>query len=328
MTDHVASVVKNLQKRNKLNSKDYVMDIASNDATLLNFYPKKINKVGIDPTAKKYKKYYKNINYCFPNFFSSKIIKSKLPNIKFKLITVLSMFYDLEKPNLFLKEVKELLHENGILLIEHADLLSILKKNIFDTFCHEHLEYYSSKVMIKMIEKNGMRVFDHKFNDINGGSSQYFICHKNAPHKEAKSVKNVLKMEKKYKLESINTHVNFFLKINKIKIKLKKIVDKVLSKKKTIHGYGASTKGNVLLQYFGFNNKQISYIADRNPAKYNKFTPGTKIKIISEERSRKMNPDYYLVLPWHFKKEIMIREKYIASKGTRFIFPMPAISIK
>ena len=130
MTEHVRNVVKNSSKITKLKKNDAVLDIASNDATLLNFYPKKINKVGIDPTAKKYKKYYKNINYCFPNFFSSKIIKSKLPNIKFKLITVLSMFYDLEKPNLFLKEVKELLHENGILLIEHADLLSILKKNI------------------------------------------------------------------------------------------------------------------------------------------------------------------------------------------------------
>ena len=328
MTDHVGSVVATLQKKIKLNPKDYVLDIASNDATLLNFYPKNINKVGIDPTAKKYKKYYKNINYYFPNFFSSKIINDRLPKVKFKLITVLSMFYDLEKPNSFLKEVKNILHKKGILLIQHADLLSILKKNMFDTFCHEHLEYYSSKVIIEMVKKNGMRVFDHKFNNINGGSSQYFICHEDASHKESRAIKSVLKIEEKYKLESVNTHINFFKKINEIKINLKKIINDYFNKNKVVHGYGASTKGNVLLQYFGFNNSLIPYIADRNPEKYNKFTPGTKIKIISEEKSRNLKPDYYLVLPWHFKKEILLREKIIASKGTKFIFPMPKITVK
>ena len=157
---------------------------------------------------------------------------------------------------------------------------------------------------------------------------RYYICHKKAPFIEARAIKSVLNKEKKYQLTSIKTYKKFYSKIQKIKINLTKIIQKLIAKKNIIHGYGASTKGNVLLQYFKITNNQISFIAERNPSKYNKYTPGTKIKIISEDKSRKMKPNYYLTLPWHFRKEILIREKNMIKKGTKFIFPMPSISIK
>jgi 2-polyprenyl-3-methyl-5-hydroxy-6-metoxy-1,4-benzoquinol methylase len=328
MTNHVQDVVNYMQELTKLKEKEYVLDIASNDGTLLNFYSKKNITVGIDPIINKHKKYYKNINYKLSNFFSFYSINAKLPKVKFKIITALSMFYDLEDPNSFLKDASKLLDKDGVLLIEHADLFSIVKNNIFDTFCHEHLEYYSSKIIINMVKKHNLRVFDHKFNNINGGSSQYYICHNNAKYKKKETVKNILNIEKKFKIDKIITFKTFFEKIHKIKKKLINKLTTLLEKDKIIHGYGASTKGNVLLQYFGINAEQIKFIADRNPLKFNKYTPGTCIKIISENDSRKLKPDFFLVLPWHFREEILQREKIMIKKGTKFIFPLPDLRIE
>lgn len=329
MTNHVKSVALNVSKKIKLNTGDAVLDIASNDGTLLNSYPNKgIIKVGIDPVINKYKQYYKKINYYFPNFFSANIIPKILKRKKFKIITTLSMFYDLPKPNDFLRDIKKILHKDGIFILEHADLYSIYKHNLFDTICHEHLEYYSSTVIFNMLAKHKLKIFDHKFNKINGGSSQYYICHKNSKFKtNLKRINKVRNLEKKSKLSNVTTFKNFYKKINIIKTKLNLKIDSIIKKDQIIHGYGASTKGNVLLQYLNINNQTVKYIAERNPKKYNKYTPGTKIKIISEKNSRLKNPDYYLVLPWHFKNEILNREKKIRSKGCKLIFPLPKLTV-
>tara|TARA_Y100000389_G_scaffold120331_1_gene117590 strand:- start:5932 stop:7155 length:1224 start_codon:yes stop_codon:yes gene_type:complete len=330
MTNHVETVIKDILSKINLNPNDAVLDIASNDGTLLKFYlNKSIIKVGIDPLIYKYKKYYKKINYSFSNFFSEKIIPKKLKIKKFKIITALSMFYDLPKPNIFLNDIKKILHKDGIFILEHADLYSIYKNNVFDTICHEHLEYYSSTVIFEMLKKHELEVFDHKFNNINGGSSQYHICHKNSKFKiNKKKIKKIIDLEKKIKISNVSTFKKFFKKIINTKIKLNSLIKKINKKNQIIHGYGASTKGNVLLQYLNIQNKTIEYIAERNPKKFNKFTPGTKIKIISEKDSRKKTPNYYLVLPWHFKNEILVREKKIRAKGCKFIFPLPKLTIE
>jgi hypothetical protein len=317
-----------LSKKSKLNSGDYVLDIASNDATLLNYYRKDVIKVGIDPLVNKYIKSYKNVNYKISDFFSADKILEKKINKKFKIITALSVFYDAENPNKFLSDVKSILRDDGIFMLEQADLLSIIKLKMFDTICHEHLYYYSTKVIINMTENNNLRVFDLKRNNINGGSTQYLICKKNSKYKtNNKIIKKILNEEKKLKLDKKKTYFNFIKEINNTKLRLKKLLSSLIINKKIIHGYGASTKGNVLLLYFGINQKHIKYISDRNPNKFNHYTPGTKIKIISEKKSRKLAPDYYLVLPWHFKKEILKRETKIRSKGCKFIFPLPSLKI-
>ncbi len=328
MSDHVKNVVKKIYKIAKIKNNDNVLDIASNDATLLKNYKKGIITWGIDPILKKYDSEYKKINFKIPNFFNHRLILKKKKNIKFKAISALAVFYDLDNPNIFIKGIKKILDKDGIFYLEFQDLMMILKKNMFDTICHEHLEYYSVSFINKLLKKYKLRIFDHFYNQINGGSSAYLICHEDSKYKtNFKKIKKVLSEEKKFGIEKISTYKNFKKRIENIKINLNSKIEKILSDKKTIHGYAASTKGNVLLQYFNLNNKKISYISDRNPKKAKLYTPGSNIKIISEKNSRKMRPDFYLVLAWHFKREILEREKTIRKKGTKFIFPLPKVQI-
>ena len=178
------------------------------------------------------------------------------------------------------------------------------------------------------MKKNKLRVFDIKNSRINGGSTRCFITHENSKYKtKIKKISKILKEEKKFKLEKKETFLRFFKKINFIKKNIMYLLNKIVKNKKIVHGYGASTKGNVLLQYFGVGSKHLSYIAERNPLKYNKFTPGTYIKIISEKKSRQLKPNYYFVLPWHFKNEIVLRETKMRNLGTKLIFPLPKLQI-
>ena len=328
MTKHVYNVVKILQKKTKIKKSENVLDIASNDGTLLNFYNNKITRWGIDPILNKFKKNYKNIDYKINDFFNYKSIFKKNKDIKFKLITALSVFYDLKNPNTFLHGIKKLLDKNGVFYLEFQDLLKIVKNNMFDTICHEHLEYYSVTFMNDILKKHDLRIFDHSYNEINGGSSSYFICHKDSIFKtNEKKIKKILLNEKKNKIHEKKTYRKFKKRIDERKKELNSLIINLNNNNKTIHGYAASTKGNVLLQYFALNNKKINFISDRNPMKRNLFTPGSKIKIISEKLSRSMNPNYYLVLAWHFKKEILKREKKARMRGTKFIFPLPDLKV-
>ena len=327
MSLHVKKITKILSKKVNLKKNDFVLDIASNDGTLLNYYNRNIKTFGIDPVLDKYKLYYKNIDYKKNDFFNKNAIKSKTKN-KFKIITALSVFYDLNNPNKFLKDVHDILDENGLFLLEFADLASLIKLNMFDTICHEHAEYYSTKVLIKMFEKNNLRLLQINKNDINGASKQFLLSKKNSKFKSNnKNIINILKEEKLLKLDDPKMYSKFFTKIKKIGKELKTFLDRQIKKNKVIHGYGASTKGNTLLQFFKIGQRQISFISDRNPDKYGLKTPGTNITIISEKKSRSLKPDFYLVLPWHFKKEILKREIRIRKKGTRFIFPLPKLTI-
>lgn len=329
MTNHLQKTAKMLSTRTNLKKNDYVLDIASNDGTLLNTYSKNIKKVGVDPIIHKFKKFYKNIDYPINDFFSFKSIQKKKINKRFKIITALSVFYDLQDPNRFLKDVSRIIDKNrGIFLLEHTDLLSIVKKNLFDTICHEHLEYYSVEVIFKMAMKNNLRVFDIQTNNINGSSVRFFICHRESKyHSNLIKIKRYIEQENKAGLKNKNCYKSFFNRINDIGLRLKKKINKINSDGKLIHGYGASTKGNVLLQFFNITRKEIPLIADRNIEKNNSYTPGTKIKIVSEELSRSKAPDYYLVLPWHFKDEILKREMKIRKRGTKLIFPLPNLKV-
>ena len=331
MTNHLSKITSKLSKFVKLNNDDQVLDIASNDGTLLNSYlNKKITKIGIDPTINKFLKYYKNIDYKISDFFSLNAFKKLKLRKKIVIVTACAVFYDLSDPNKFLNDVSKILdNKRGIFYLEFQDLLSVIKNLLFDTICHEHLEYYSLSVVIRMLEKNNLKLINVKRNNINGGSLGLIITHKQSNYK--KNVSNIRKLileEKKYKLESKKTYDIFYNKILVLKEKLNKLIKKILSEKKVIHGYGASTKGNVLLQFFQLNNNMIKYIADRNIKKKNLFTPGTKIKIVTEKFSRSLKPNYYLVLPWHFKDEILKREKKIRKNGTKFIFPLPKLIVK
>ena len=289
---------------------EYVLDIASNDGTLLNFYPNNVIKFGCDPLVSKYKKFYKNIQYKVSDFFTYEKIKKKLNSLnKFKIITSVAVFYDLEKPNIYLKDVSKLLSKEGIFLLELADLYQIIKNTMFDTICHEHIEYYSCEVINNMVKKNNMRIVDIEYNNSKGGSARFIICHKDSKNRSNnKKIKRFINNENKIGLKTLKTYRKFYLDIHRTKRRLIKLINYITKKNKIVFGYGASTKGNILLDYFGLTNKQIKFIADRNPEKDGKFTPTSKIPIISEVKANKLKPHYYLVLPWHFK-EILKRER-------------------
>ena len=179
-----------------------------------------------------------------------------------------------------------------------------------------------------ILKKHSLRIFDHNYNEINGGSAAYFICHENSNYKtNLKKLNNIIKNEKKIKIEEISTYIKFKKRINKLRLNLNSVIKKIEKKGQTIHGYAASTKGNVLLQHYNIKSDNIEFISGRNPRKKNLYTPGSNIKIITESESRKMKPNYYLVLAWHFKKEILLREAAIRRKGTKFIFPLPSVKV-
>tara|TARA_B100001093_G_scaffold327992_1_gene312951 strand:+ start:157 stop:1374 length:1218 start_codon:yes stop_codon:yes gene_type:complete len=327
MTNHMRSIHDIIVKKVPMSKNDQILDIACNDGTLLNMYNKKFKTFGIDPVSAKYKSNFKNINHIIFDFFSSKKIKN-FTKKKFKIITALSVFYDLDDPNKFLKDIYEILDNEGICLIEHADLLSIIQKNMFDTICHEHVAYYSTRIMQQIALKNNLKLIDVVHNDVNGGSMQYFLTKRSSKLKiNVSRIRRFLDKEKKYRLHKIYSIKAFFERINVIKENLKNYLINENSKKRKIYVYGASTKGNVLLQYFGLNNKIISAAVERNPQKFGRYTPGSKIPIISETKARKNPPDMFLVLPWHFKKEILNREKALIRKGVNFLFPLPKLEI-
>lgn len=329
MSNHLKNTALFLSKKANIRKGDYALDIASNDGTLLNSYNNGVIKVGVDPLIYKFKDFYKKINFSINSFFSYKEIEKSRIKSKFKIITALSVFYDLKDPNKFMSDISKIIDKTkGIFLLEHTDLYSILKNNLFDTICHEHLEYYSTEVIIDMALRNNLRVFSVSENDINGGSKRFLICHKNADYQiNTKLLNKYINLENKLGIKKKGCYKLFFNKIIRLRNNLNKVISNLKRANKTIHGYGASTKGNILLQFYNLNKKQIPLIADRNSKKNNCYTPGTKIKIISEEISRSLKPDYYLVLPWHFKKEILLRERKIIKSGTRFIFPLPKITI-
>lgn len=325
MKNHLKNLVSKIQLDFNLVKNDKVLDIASNDGTLINYYDKKFIRCANDPLIHKFYQNYKYIKYKFSDFFSAKKISKKINN--FKVITALAVAYDLQKPNVFFKGIKKLLAKDGILIIEVADLYLTQKNNVFDTFCHEHLEYYSFKSINRIINKNGLKIFKHQFFDINGGTSRYFVCHQDNPKSIDKSVNKLVYLENRNKVNSINSMKVFFRKVKILKKKTNNLLKKIKTKSKTIHGYGASTKGNVLLQYFKINESIIDFVAERNEEKFNKYTPVSNIKIISEKQSRRLKPDYYFVLPWHFKKGILKREKKLLKKNIKFIFPLPTLHV-
>ena len=323
MKNHLSKIAQKVSKIKKLTKKSVVVDIASNDGTLLNSYNKNIVKVGIDPILNRFKKNYKNIKYKIPDFFSYNKFKNLKLKKKADVITAFAVFYDISNPNDFLSDIKKCLDEKGIFVIEQSNLAHMINLNSFDTICQEHLGYYSTNVIKTLLERNKLKIFDHEYNESNGGSSRFYICHKeNYRYKKTIILKKAIHLENKSKIDNIKTLKRFGKKINKLKKKILHVIN-TYKKKGLIHGYGASTKGNVLLQYFKVDKKTIDCIADRNPFKWGKCTPGTNIKIISEKTSRLQKPKLYIVLPWHFKKEIIKREKnFLKNKGTLF-FPLP-----
>ena len=238
------------------------------------------------------------------------------------------MFYDLDDPRLFVQEIKESLHPEGIWHFEQSYMPSMIRQISYDTICHEHVEYYSLTPVAKMLDEAGLKIIDVKMNAVNGGSFAVTACHSNAfIGVQCELLDWLLQRESRSGYSTPWPYREFERKIFEHRESLLSLIHKINESGKTIHAYGASTKGNVLLQFCGLTSDEIPFAAEINPYKFGRFTPGSRIPIISSEESLKMKPDYYLVLPWHFREGIIKNENEYLSSGGNLIFPLPEIEI-
>lgn len=329
MKKHIELKKNYLQKIIKLKKNDTIIDIGSNDGTFLNYFNSyKFKLIGVDPSIINFKRFYKKKIIKINNFFSHKNVENLLAKNKAKLITTFAMFYDLQDPVKFANDIYSCLDGNGIWHFEQSYLIDMVKKNSYDTICHEHLEYYSLTSIYYLMELTNFKIIDIKRNDINGGSIAITVAKKNSKYEECK--KNIAYYLAKEKKEGFNGHLiykKFYQKILKSKKNLKNLLENLKKSKKRVIGYGASTKGNVILQFCKINSSLLNCIYDINEDKSNKYTPGSKIKILNKIEIDKIKFDYFLVLPWHFKDFILKKEKNYISKNIKFIFPLPKLQI-
>jgi len=324
---HLKNKVNKLKQKYDLKRDDSIIDIGSNDGTFLSFFERKYNLLAVDPTIKKFSRLYRQDIKIVPDFFSREAVKPFLKK-NAKIITSIAMFYDLPDPIKFVEDVHDCLDKDGIWHFEQSYMPSMIKNFSYDTICHEHIEYYSLRSLKYILDQVNFKIIDLEFNDINGGSFAITVAKKNSKFLENKKIVNwLLKKEYDFKYNEIKTFKNFFVNCQKQKKLLIDLLRNLKDMKKKVYGYGASTKGNVILQYCGIDNNLLRYIGEVNKFKFNKFTPGSKIKIISEKELKKKNPDYLLVLPWHFKNFILKKENKFLRNGGKFIFPLPDIEI-
>ena len=322
MVSHLNEKKTRFIKNKFIEKKSKILDIGCNDGTFLNLFNKSFDLYGIDPTAIKFQKYYKkNIKLVTEYFSKANLFKFFKNEIKFDLITSFAIFYDINNPNKFCNDISNLLKDSGVWVCEISYLPLMLKNLTFDQICHEHLTYYTLTVFEKIIKKSGLRILDFRLNEINGGSIEIIVCKNNSKHKS--KIQKIRKIKKEeLKINEIS-YINFQKRVEDTK----KNLTKFLLKNKNTIGYGASTKGNIILNYCNINKNILRYICDENSKKLNKFTPGTNIKIISKAKMRKMRPKNLLVLIWPFRKEVIKQEKNFLLNGGNLVFHLPKFHI-
>ena len=303
----------------KLKPKDIILDIGANDGTFLNYFKKDgIMTIGCEPAKNLQNDLKKNCDLVINDFWSKesyeKILKNDT-NLRPKVITAIGMFYDLENPSKFIKDAATVLSDDGIFVAQLMCLHSMLKENDLGNICHEHLEFYSYNSLKYLFEKNGLKIFNITKNDVNGGSYRIY-CKKNiqksVTYKENTSLRDIQ---------------DFIKRIKKNKKYFLNFLDKCIKENKKVFLYGASTKGNTLLQYYKLNSSHINYASERSPEKWGKYTIGSGIKIIPEIEARRLNPNFFFVMPYSFINEFVIREKKWLKNGGQFVLPYPRFKL-
>lgn len=328
MVEHLKGIVASIKKQVKLKKGDLIVDIGSNDGTLLHSYnDTSLQLVGIDPTIKKFVQYYDSHIKCIPDFFSEKVIR-KHSKLNAKVVTSIAMFYDLEKPIAFMQEIYNILADDGIWVFEQSYMPHMIDNVSYDTICHEHLEYYSLKQILWMTKKVGFKIVDVEINNANGASFRITVAKEKAPYKKAtKKIDTILADEASRGLDNLDTYKQFAKSVRDHKKQLIAFIRQAKAEGKKILGYGASTKGSVILQYCNLTKDDIPYIAEVNEYKFGRLAPGTNIPIISEKEAKKHAPHYLMVLPWHFKKNIVSREQEYLTSGGCLFFPLPKLEL-
>jgi len=328
MVNHLCDIVRHAKHLKTLRPMDIVIDIGSNDGTLLAQYQDSmVRRIGIDPTISKFEKYYSERIHTIENFFSAEEVLQYTRGEKAKIITSIAMFYDLERPVDFVHDIGKVLDDDGIWIFEQSYLPSMIQSNSYDTVCHEHLEYYNLQQIRNMLHSSGMKIVDVNFNNVNGGSFEVVAAKSISGYSTCENLPILLSLEKEKAADNLASFDRFKTSIFKEKTKLATLLWETKFNGELVLGYGASTKGNVLLQYSNIDENLLPCIAEVNEDKFGCFTPGTGIPIVSEDEAKSLNPAYFLVLPWHFRDNIIEREQEFLKNGGHLIFPLPTLEI-
>lgn len=339
MRNELENIVESILNVYKLKENDLWIDCAANDGTLLSFIPKNIIRVGIDPADDTYKQESeKHANLIIQDYFSAKTFQqSKFGNLKAKIFSSIAMFYDLEKPEEFIKDVDKVLDDDGLWVMQMSYTPLMIEQLAFDNILHEHIYYYSVFNIKQLLENNGFKIKDCQLNDTNGGSFRLYIMKQKGneklfatqPYRDVCNmrIKSLLEYEKTLKLDEPEIWYDFYNRINQLKETTVNFIRAEKAKGKSVWCYAASTKGNTLLQYFGLDNTLIDGIAEKSVYKWGLHTIGTNIPIYSEDEMRKARPDYVIILAWHFINEFIERENEYLKNGGVFIVPCPKFEI-
>jgi len=340
MTNQLKNIAEEVSSRVRYSKDDLWLDIACNDGTMFNFIPEEFIKIGIDPVEDSFLEFSSQLaDVVVQDYFSQAAYqRTGYGNKQCKVITTIAMFYDLDDPTDFIEDVKKILDDNGVWVIQISYTPLMLKQMAFDNICHEHVYYHSLSSIKKLMEPHGFKIVDCSLNDTNGGSCRIYLQKDIAketsfgttPLRDVCNfrVKSLLAYEKEHMdISDPKVWFDFYEKLEKMKSQTVDFIRSETAKGKTVYGYGASTKGNTLLQYYGLTTDDIIAIAERSPQKFGKFVVGTNIPIISEKEMRAATPDYLLVLPWHFIKEFVERELDFLNNGGKFIVPCPEFEI-
>jgi hypothetical protein len=318
MIEALRSIVESIRGRVSLTSGDVVVDIGCNDGTLLSMYPDNVFKIGYDPALNLAEEAQENCDFFLNDYFPNNYpIKAKA-----KVITSIAMFYDLPDPHAFIEKVRSIMRNDGLWVIQFTDLLSMFRVNAFDNICHEHIEYYSLAVLKALIEQHGFEVIDVEYNKVNGGSVRAYVGFRGA-HTVTGAVGKMLEFESQYMQSFEDPFAAFSDRVTRINEQCIEYISGQHDAGRKIFITGASTKGNTLLQYFGLDNKIIPYAAEVNADKFGLHTVGTGIEIIPEKQALEMNPDIFLVLPWHFINGFIRNYSDYIGNGGRLMVPMP-----
>lgn len=325
MVAHLHGKIARLLEKIEIRVGDLVVDIGSNDSTTLQAYPSgSATLVGIDPTGAKFRQYYPPHIELIPDFFSASLLKERFPDRKAKVITSFSMFYDLEEPLRFMQEIREVLADDGVWVFEQSYMPTMLEMNAYDTVCHEHLEYYALRQIKWMADRVGLDIIDVELNDVNGGSFSVSVIKSKGKDRHSSRVSEMLAKEEKLGLNGLAPYRAFAERVAHQKERLLEFIGKARREGKAVGALGASTKGNVVLQYCGLTDRDILGVGEVNPDKYGCFTPGTWIPIVPEDELFALKPDYLLVLPWHYRKFFKTSPKY---SSLVLVAPLPDVEL-
>ena len=324
MVSHLEAKVARIRRSIQLENGDLVVDVGSNDGTTLKAYPSSgLVLAGIDPTAEKFRQFYPSHIQILPDFFSLALMQQAFGERRARVITSFSMFYDLEDPMAFMREIHGALADDGIWVFEQSHMPTMVAMNAYDTICHEHLEFYAMRQIKWMTDRTGFVIVDVEFNEVNGGSFSVTVA-KQGHGTQTALLSSILDDEERRGFNTLTPYLAFADRVASLRTELQRFVWNARAAGKTVAALGASTKGNVILQFCGFTEQDVQCIGEVNPEKFGCFAPGTWIPIVPQQQLLQQNPDYLLILPWHFRSFFISKSAF---SGRRLVFPLPRLEI-